>query len=192
MAISRRNTTAKCLLTRVGCYNIRKQRKGYVNNFFLYLRKKRDEGRRLIFDSTSCQYGEALCKIRQFLPLVSSNVTLFVLKALNWETNVGYTVNAFFSGHFPKVKQKSFFNIIQGSLNVYPEQVKLRIGFWKLLIYSCSTEVECLKYDLTISRPFLLTYIEHDSCPLCSTLLRFWLVSPNVRLFLTGADVHWS
>ena len=191
MAISRRNTTAKCLLTRVGCYNIRKQRKGYVNYFFLNLRKKR-EGRRLIFDSTSCQYGEALCKIRQFLPLVSSNVTLFVLKALNWETNVGYTVNAFFSGHFPKVKQKSFFNIIQGSLNVYPEQVKLRIGFWKLLIYSCSTEVECLKYDLTISRPFLLTYIKHDSCPLCSTLLRFWLVSPNVRLFLTGADVHWS
>ena len=142
MAISRRNTTAKCLLTRVGCYNIRKQRKGYVNNFFLYLRKKREEGRRLIFDSISCQYGEALCKIRQFLPLVSSNVTLFVLKALNWETNVGYTVNAFFPDSFQKWSRKVFFNIIQESLNVYPEQVKLRIGFWKLLIYSCSTEVE--------------------------------------------------
>ena len=34
--------------------------------FFVNLRKKREKCPRLIFDSTSCQYGETLFKIRPF------------------------------------------------------------------------------------------------------------------------------
>ena len=45
-----------------------------------------------------------------------------------------YTFNRIFSDNFQTWSRKDFFNIIQGSLNVYPEQVKLRIGFWKLFI----------------------------------------------------------
>ena len=106
-------------------------------------------------------------------------MTLFVLKALNWETNVGYTFNAIFPDNFQTWSTKVFSNIVQEDLNVYPEYVKLGIDFWKLFRYISSSN---LKSNLTIWRPFLHTYIKHDSCPLRSTLLRFWLVSANVRV----------
>ena len=62
-------------------------------------------------------------------------MTLFVLKALNWETNAGYTFNAIFPDNFQTWSTKVFSNIVQEDLNVYPEYVKLGIDFWKLFRY---------------------------------------------------------